>query len=244
MSDIKFDSSKSQSSNKFAPALAIGAGISLLSGIGGAISAGKQKRIAERRERKAREEMQVQKEIYANMDISNPFANLQNQYKNMENTAEDLTVNQQQAQFEQDSFQRSQANIMAGMRGAAGSSGIGALAQSLAQQGQIAAQRSSVSIGRQEAANERQKSVQAGRLQEMERRGQANVDQMRAQGEQIAQQRNLDRTGTLLGMAQSETTAYMEQAQQAQQAKWDSITSGISTAASFAGPDGTFGFGT
>ena len=37
MSKIKFESSKSESSHKFVPALAIGAGLSILSGIGGAM---------------------------------------------------------------------------------------------------------------------------------------------------------------------------------------------------------------
>ena len=235
MSNIKFDSSKSESPNKFVAALAIGAGASLLSGAIGAIGAGKRKREAERKERKAREEMNRMKEMYKNLDTSNPFANLQNQYVNMENTAEDLTVNQQQAQFERDSFERQQANIMDNFRGAAGGSGIAALAQSLANQGQIAAQRQSASIGQQEAANQRQMATQAGRIQEMERRGQASVDQMRAQGEQVAQQREMDKQATLLGMSQQESASYMQQAQQAQQAKWDAISGGVSNALSFAG---------
>ncbi len=244
MSNIKFKSSKSESPNKFVPLLAIGAGASLLSGAMGAISAGKQKRIAERKEQKARKEMNRMKEMYKNLDTSNPFANLQNQYVNMENTSEDLTVNQQQAQFERDSFERQQANIMSNFRGAAGGSGIASLAQSLANQGQIAAQRQSASIGQQETANQRQAATQAGRIQEMERRGQANVDQLKATGEQTAQQREMDKTGTLLGMSQQETASYQQQAQAANKAKWDAISGGISNAASFAGSDGTFGFGT
>ena len=244
MSDIKFDSSKSQSSNKFVPALAIGAGVSLLSGAIGAIGAGKRKREAEKKERESRKEMNRMKEIYSNLDTSNPFANIGNAYAGMENTMEDLTVNQQQAEFERDAFQRSQANILQGLRGAAGGSGIASLAQSLAQQGQIAAQRSSASIGAQEAANQRAAATQAGRIQEMERRGQANVSQMRAQGQQVSQQRQMEKQATLLGMAQQETAAYMQQAEDANRAKWDAISGGISNAASFAGADGTFGFGT
>jgi hypothetical protein len=244
MSNIRFESSKNESSSKFTPALAIGAGASLLSGAIGAIGAGKQKREAEKKEREARKEMERLKEVYSNMDISNPFANLTNRYTGMENTAEDLTVNQLQSQFQAQQFQQSQSNILSSLRGAAGSSGIGALAQSLAQQGQIAAQKSSASIGQQEAANIKAKSMQAGRIQEMERRGAANVDQLRAQGAQTAQQRELDRQATLLGMSQSEVASYQQQAQAANQAKWDAISGGISNAASFAGSDGTFGFGT
>ena len=36
-----------------------------------------------------------------------------------------------------------------------------------------------------------------------------------------------DKQGTMLGMSQMETAAYMQQGQDAQRAKWDSITSGV-----------------
>jgi hypothetical protein len=253
MSDIKFDSSKNESPHKFVPLIAgIGMGASLLAGGLGAMSAGRAKREAERKEEDARNEMNRQRRLYQEMDLSNPFANmknryagLQNQFTGLENTMEDLTVNKQQAEFERDMFQQSQANIMQGMRGAAGGSGIAALAQTLAQQGQLQSQRASASIGQQEAQNQRAAAATAGRLQEMEARGQesvdlrrtqgaAQVDQLKAQGEQVSQQRELDRQGTLLGMSQQETAAYMQQAQDANQAKWDSISSGIGNAFNFA----------
>ena len=195
--------------------------------------------------------MKRRKEMYSQIDVSNPFANLtnrfeglQNQYAGLENTAEDLTVNQKQAQFEREQNQMNQANIMSGLRGAAGGSGIGALAQSLAQQGQISAQRSSASIGQQESANQRAAATQAGRIQEMEARGASSIDISRAQGaaqadslkgqgEMNAQKMEMDKQGTLLGMAQSETAAYQQQAQQANQAKWGAITSGVQNAMSF-----------
>ena len=46
-----------------------------------------------------------------------------------------------------------QANIMSDLSGAAGGSGIAALAQSMANQGSLQAQKASASIGAQEAAN-------------------------------------------------------------------------------------------
>ena len=251
MADKKFKSASNSSSNKFVTNEIIGAGLSLAGGVMGAISAGKQKRVAERKERKARQEMKRRKEMYSQIDVSNPFANLtnrfeglQNQYAGLENTAEDLTVNQKQAQFEREQNQMNQANIMSGLRGAAGGSGIGALAQSLAQQGQISAQRSSASIGQQESANQRAAATQAGRIQEMEARGASSIDISRAQGaaqadslkgqgEMNAQKMEMDKQGTLLGMAQSETAAYQQQAQQANQAKWGAITSGVQNAMSF-----------
>ena len=253
MSNIKFESSKSESPNKFVDMLAIGAGASLLTGALGAIGAGRQKRRAERKERKARQEMDRLRSVYSNLDTSNPYADLtnqyaglQNRYAGLENTMEDLTVNQQQAQFEAQQFQQSQANILGDLRGAAGGSGIASLAQSLAQQGQIAAQRSSASIGAQEAANQRAAAASAGRLQEMEAggaarldlqraSGQASIDQMRAAGERQSQQMEFDKQGTLLGMSQMETAAYMQQAQDANRAKWDAISGGIGGALDMAG---------
>ena len=65
----------------------------------------------------------------------------------MQNTYEDLTVNQQQAQFTAQQQAQGFANTMEGLRGAAGGSGIAALAQSLAGQQSLAAQQASASIG-------------------------------------------------------------------------------------------------
>ena len=224
------------------------------------LCAGKQKREAERKERAARAQMKRQEAVYRGIDLSNPFENLtnrfeglQNQYAGLENTAEDLTVNQQQAQFEREQQQMNQANIMSNLKGAAGSSGIAALAQSLAQQGQIGAQRASASIGQQEARNQQMSATQAGRLQEMEARGQsavdlqraqgaAQTDQLRGQGSMWSAGQNLQREQNILSMRMGETASYQQQAQAANQAKWDSISSGISNAASFAGADGNFGF--
>ena len=183
-----------------------------LSLIGGGIAAGraaKAQRLAEAKERESRDEMDRLKGVYANLDTSNPFLG-------MENTMEDLTVNQQQAQFQSQQFQQSQANILGGLRNVAGGSGIASLAQSLAQQGQLAAQQSSASIGRQESANQRAAAQQAGIIQMQERRGEIMSRNMKR-----------DQTGTLLGMSQQETAAFRNQAQMAEQAKFSAISSGI-----------------
>ena len=217
---------KKNSPFKFLP-IAMAA-VSIGSSIFGAVSANRKQKEAERKEKEARERMEAQKEIYKNLDTSNPFANLQNRFVDMENTMEDLTVNQQQAQFEAQQFQQSQANIMGNLRGAAGGSGIAALAQSLAQQGQVAAQKSSASIGAQEAQNQKLKSQEASRLQEMNLRGASNLDQQIAQGDRETQQMNIAKQGTLLGMDQQEVAAYMQQAQAAEEAKWGAISGGVS----------------
>ncbi len=190
----------------------LGIAASIGSSIFAAASARKQQRKAQRKERKARKEMNRLKDIYANLDTSNPFLN-------MENTMEDLTVNQQQAQFERETFQQSQANILEGLKGAAGTSGIAALAQSLAKQGQLAARQSSISIGQQESANQMAERREASRIQGLE-----------IQGEYNKRQAELNKTSTLLGMAQQETAAYAQQAGAAQTARMQAITQGVTGA--------------
>ena len=219
---------------------------SLAGGVVGLIGAGKRRRAAQAEAARARAEMDRMKSVYTNLDTSNPYANLENQfgtltnqYAGLENTMEDLTVNQQQAQFEAQQFQQSQANIMDTMRGAAGGSGIAALAQTLANQGQLAAQRSSASIGQQEAQNQMAAARQAGQLQQMEAQGAsaidmqraqgaAQVDQMAAMGERQSQQMEFSKQGTLLGMAQGEAAARQQALAQAEQQRMEGLQNVIS----------------
>jgi hypothetical protein len=194
----------------------IAAGLAAGALIGGgikAIGAGKAKRQAERKERKARKEMNRMKQAYSQLDTSNPYAN-------MENTMEDLTVNQKQAQFEAQQFQQSQANILDAVRGASGGSGVAAIAQQLAQSGQLAAQKSAAGIGRQESQNQMAAAAQAAKNQ-----------QLRAQGERRSQEMERDKVGTLLGMSQAETAQYAQAGADAQQAVYSGIGEGISGAA-------------
>ena len=206
----------------------IAAGISLVGGIVGGIGANKMQKAAEEKERKAREEMNQLKATYSNLDTSNPYLNMDNKMRGLENTMEDLTVNQGQAQFEKQMAQQSQANILDSMRGAAGGSGIAATAQAMAQQGQLSAQRASVSIGQQESANQAKKAGMAGQLQMAEAGEASKLQGMERQGEVWSRNAERDKQGTLLGMSQQETAAYGQQASAAESAKWDAFGSGIS----------------
>jgi len=126
--------------------------------------------------------LDAQKAIYRDFEFTNP-------YENIENVYEDMTVNQQQAEFERQTFQQSQANIMQQFRGAAGGSGIAGLAQALSNQGQIAAQRASISIGQQERANQMAERQQAAAIDMAERGGEAQIEQQ-----------EMSRQATLLGV--------------------------------------------
>ena len=143
--------------------------------------------------------LEKQKAEYKRMQFTNPFAN-------MENVFEDLTVNQQQAQFQAQQGQQQRANIMQNLRGAAGGSGIAGLAQALANQGALQTGRISASIGKQEAMNQITSAKGAAAVQTAER-----------QGQQWVQQAEMDRQATLLGMQMGETTGANLAVQQAQQ---------------------------
>ena len=175
------------------------------SAIIGGIQAGKNKRDAEAIADQAlldQQEQQAalerQKAEYKAMQFVNPF-------ENMENVYEDLTVNQQQAQFEAQQGAQQRANIMQNLRGAAGASGIAGLAQTLANQGALQTQRISASIGQQEARNQLAAAKGASAIQVAER-----------QGDQWVQQAEMDRQATLLGMQMGETTGANLALQQAQ----------------------------
>ena len=88
----------------------------------------------------------------------------------MENTMEDLTVNTQQADFVNQQQQAGMANTMDKLSGAAGGSGIAALAQSLINQQTANAQAASASIGAQESQNQMAERSQAGQLQMQEKK--------------------------------------------------------------------------
>ena len=213
---------------KVSPARFLGEIIGGAANIIGGIGANKR---AKRAQREARAELNKQKAAYRGLDTSNLAVNLQNPYGNIqtdfENTFEDLTVNQQQAQFMAQQGAQQRSNIMESMRGAAGGSGVAALAQQLAQ--------ASASIGQQEAANQRAMAQGAAREQSMEAaaqtqiaQGQATVDAQKLQGAADARSLEYDKTTNLLGMASGEMQAANEQREAAR----SQITSGISGLAS------------
>ena len=161
--------------------------------------------------------LDVQKAEYKRMEFKNPFANMENPY-------EDLTVNQQQAQFQTQQGSQQRANIMQGLRGSAGSSGIAGLAQVLANQGTLQTQKISASIGMQESANQLAAAKGAGAIDIAER-----------QGSQWTQQSEMDRQATLLGMQMGQTTGANLATQQAQANQMNAMIANQQTTANLFG---------
>ena len=167
---------------------AVSAGATLYTGWRNRKAAKEQADVAKAERDAQQEKLDTAMSQYKAQTFKNPYANMENVY-------EDLTVNQQQAQFEKRMVQQQQANIMQDLKGAAGGSGVAALAQTLASQSQLASQRISASIGQQEASNQRLAAKGAASIQNLER-----------QGAQWVQQAEADQQATILGMQMGVTT--------------------------------------
>ena len=176
-----------------------------------------------RRLRTAEADYKTEMGAYRDMEYKNPYA--QNVYSDMENTMEDLTVNQQQAQFQAQESQQSQANILQSLQGG-GSFNAGNI-QALANQGTRAAQQASASIGQQESQNKTLAAREASRLQTMERQGQLKVQS----GEAALQQMNADRQATMLGMSMQQV-GNAQSAIAANKAMWGAVIGGLGSAVS------------
>ena len=174
----------------------IAGGVSGLTSIVGSMVGGRARR---REQAAARRELAAKTSEYENMTFKNPYENLQN-------TMEDLTVNTQQAEFMAQQQQQGMANTMGALQGAAGGSGIAALAQAMANQQNTNLQQASASIGQQERQNQMAQATQAAQIQQLNAQGQADV-----------QAREQARTETLLGMSQQRLAAANEARQQATQ---------------------------
>ena len=221
---------------KVSPAKFLGAALSVAGGVANLIGGNKAGRLAEDQRKAAQADVNRQKQAYSALDTSNIYANVENQYANMENTMEDLTVNQQQAQFQAQQGAQQRANIMQNLQGAAGGSGVAGLAQALANQGQLATQQASASIGQQEAANQQAAAQQAGSIQTAERAGEAAAEAQRLGGEEASRGLQYDKQTNLLGMASGELSSANEavSAAQAQKAAGISgIIGGVGSAVSF-----------
>ena len=169
--------------------------------------------LAERKEQQKR----VDKEVasYRAMKFTNPYEGMENVYEGMENVFEDLRVSTQAADFQAEQGAQQRANILGQLRGAAGSSGIAGLAQSMANQGQLQARQISADLSRQQAQNEMARARGAGMIQQAERGGAARIQQMERQGDAMVQQAESGRQATILGMQYGQAAGANKNYQQA-----------------------------
>ena len=130
----------------------------------------------------------------------------------MENPFEDLRVATGAADFQAQQGAQQRANILGSLRGAAGSSGIAGLAQTLANQGALQAQKISVNLQQQEVRNELLRA-----------KGASSVDMQERTGDAMVQQAESSRQATMLGMqfgqAAGANTAYQQAVKNTQMAQ-------------------------
>ena len=168
-----------------------------------------------------------QKDVYRAMEFKNPYENMENHYEDMQNVYEDLTVNQQQAQFQSQQGEQQRANIMQGLQGAAGGSGVAGLAQAMANQGQLQSQQISASIGQQEVMNQKLIARGAESVQKSKLDAEAGIDLQERAGEASLQTMEMDRQATLLGISMGESAGANAAAMAAQS---NQVASGAATA--------------
>ena len=150
--------------------------------VGSLIGGGKR-----RREQKlANAEFAQQKDAFQNTTFSNEFANL-------ENTAEDLTVNQQASQFQ---GQQTDAALAQSMDAAIASGGAAGGAQAIAAAALQSKAGISADLARQESTNQAMRAEQAAKNQFTE-----------AQGADDLQLRNYTKSQQLLNMASGRKNA-------------------------------------
>ena len=174
-------------------------------------------------EKEAQGEYDKMRDKFMGLETSNLYGDVSNPYANMENTMEDLTVNQQQAQFQAQQNQQNQANVLGSMKKAAGSSGGAGLAQSILNQGAQQAQQASASIGMQESANQNAAASQAGQLQTMTRQGAWKADMTRRAGAEQEREAEKEKTNTLLGLSTQRLTTAKGAVQAGKEAMWGGI---------------------
>ena len=140
-----------------------------------------------REQKAAQQEFDAAKQAYQSFQFTNP-------YKNLENTAEDLTVNQQASNFQAQQSDQALANAQQSIVEAGGGGGDAAALVAGALQSK---QNISADLAGQEQANQRARAQQAAQNQQLEAQGESALQQ-----QQYAQQGEiLDLAGSRLGAA-------------------------------------------
>ena len=180
---------KKKSPAKFIGAVSLGLGV--IKGASSIIGGVQERRRLRDENKLAQQQYEGMRDDIKSLEITNPYKDLPTTF---ENTFEDLTVNQQQAQFEAQQGAQARANLLSNLQGAAGGSGIAGLAQALANQQQVQGQQISASIGQQEARNQAAAAQGAANVQSMEQQAQQQV----AYGGYLREQNENERQMNLL----------------------------------------------
>lgn len=144
-------------------------------------------RARRRRQRQARKQQQAEMNAFKALDLSNPYADIQNQFEDM--TVSTLAADRQQEVAQQNVAQLQSSAIQSGMDPAA-------ITQRLKQILGSSQQAIRADLGKQELA-----------VQSMIAQGAAKADELRGKGQAMSQQMEAQRQSALLGMANQELAA-------------------------------------
>lgn len=165
-------------------------------------------RARRRRQRQARKQQQAEMNAFKALDLSNPYADIQNQFEDM--TVSTLAADRQQEVAQQNVAQLQSSAIQSGMDPAA-------ITQRLKQILGSSQQAIRADLGKQELA-----------VQSMIAQGAAKADELRGKGQAMSQQMEAQRQSALLGMANQELAA----ANKARAQATADLVGGIGSAAS------------
>jgi len=212
---------------KRSPARFIGAALGAVGGIMNMVGGAKAAKEAKKQQAAAQAELQTQKKAFEGLDRSNLYEGIQTDF---ENVYEDATVDQRAAEFQAQQGAQQRSNIMETMRAGAGGSGIAALAQQMASQGQLATQQQAAGIGQQEQAN---RAAMLRGAEATSKREQAARMQVLA-GEGQSRALESDKVQSLMGMASGQLQAANQAQQAAQQQSAQGMSQIIGGVGSFA----------
>ena len=140
-------------------------------------------------QREATAKYEARQADYEAMEFFNPYDNMQNYYadlknsfKGMENRFEELQVSTAAADFQMEQSAQQRSDIMSALTGAAGTSGIAGLAQTLANQGVMAARQASVDIAQQQRQNTLMAAQAGQQIDQQQRQTDMQIQQAVAQG--------------------------------------------------------------
>jgi len=172
----------------------------------GAMSAAKSRKAAQRQaalDRAERDKAKADFDKRIEKYEKSEFAPLDLDKLKTENVFEDMDLTESvlpAADYAREQFQQQQANIMAGLRGTAGASGIAGLAQSLSMQATDQSRQTGITIGQQLAQGRKLALMEKSQKQADER--QVMLSNM--QGKNAFE---LDKMATLMGVAGQRTYA-------------------------------------
>ncbi len=189
---------KKKSPAKFIGAVSLGLGV--IKGATSIIGGVQEKKRLRKENERAQKQYEGFRDDINKLKITNPYKDLNTSF---ENTYEDMTVNQKQAQFQARQGQQARANMLQNLQSAAGASGIAGLAQAMANQQQQQTAQISANIGQQESRNQIYKAQGAANVQQAEQRAKKTVMAGEFTRQQNENQRQLDLMNLKAGRQQA-----------------------------------------